>query len=199
MRGEVPSRVVRVLLGGGIGAGKTAVGEIFASRGFDVVVADTVGHDVLATDDAAMAAVLGRWPSVEVDGRIDRRRLADIVFRDVAELGELEAIVHPRIAERIAERMASATPPGVVVEVPVTSVVDDRDATRVAVVASRDTRFARAVARGGDPDDVERRIEAQDTDAVWRTWADHVIENDGNWAETERAVEELIERMVADG
>jgi len=115
------------------------------------------------------------------------------------ELGELEAIVHPRIAERIAERMASATSPGVVVEVPVTSAVDDRDATRVAVVASRDTRFARAVARGGDPDDVERRIEAQDTDAVWRRWADHVIENDGNWAETERAVEELIERMVADG
>ncbi|MDJ0792066.1 MAG: dephospho-CoA kinase [Acidimicrobiia bacterium] len=195
---------IRILLGGGIGAGKTAVGEALSDRGFSVVDADRIGHDVLENDADVIAAVAERWPAVMVDGAVDRPRLAAIVFAEPAELEALERIVHPRILSEVARRLTTSTFP-VVVEIPLLplaqragDLVEGR-LLRVAIVADADTRLARAVARGGDPDDVIERMAAQATDREWASWADVIIDNGGPWAVTEASVDAIVEDVRTHG
>ena len=193
-----PDQNTLVVLGGGIGAGKSAVGELLADHGFTVIVADRIGHDVLVDDPDVLAAVADRWPEVVVDGAVDRGRLASVVFADPASLAELEAMTHPRILDRVRTAIAEA-PGDVVVEIPLlplartaSGLLDGR-VVRLAVVADVPTRIARAVARGGDPEDVSARISVQASDAEWRSWADLVIDNGGSWSATEAAVRAVIE------
>lgn len=197
MASEVPpDRPRTVLLGGGIGAGKSSVAEVFARHGFDVVVADRIGAEVLAPGAPAVAEVARRWPDVVVDGVVDRAALAAIVFADPHELAALEAMTHPAIADVIAARIASAGSGPIVVEVPVRAVVHDLDALRIAVVADEDVRIARAVGRGGDPADVVARVRSQGDEDRWRSWADIVVDNTGAWSETERTIEAVIEGVL---
>jgi len=191
---------VVVLLGGGIGAGKSSIAALFAERGYEVVEADLVGHEILATDPEVLAAVINRWPGVVSDGVIDRAALAGVVFSDPTELRYLEQITHPRIRAAIADRIASMEASRVVVETPLTGmgVATDITTVRVAVLADHDVRLARAVMRGGDAADVERRMRSQDDDATWRAWADHVVDNSGSWTLTERTVLTLIDGIARD-
>jgi len=179
---------IRILLGGGIGSGKTSAGERFAELGATVVEADRIGHDVIEPGGAAYAAVAGRWPEVVRDGRIDRGALARIVFADTEALAELEAVSHPAIARTIG---AIAAEPGhLVVEVPL---MLDLEGTwiRVYLDAPEDVRIRRAVERGGDEADVRRRIASQPDRDAWTAWADRIIDNGGDLDDLRRQIDAL--------
>ena len=193
-----------VVLGGGIGSGKTTVAALFAESGFEVIVADEVGRGILATGSAATEEVLRTWPKATApDGSLDRAALAEIVFADPAELARLESITHPAIASAISETIAQTASREILVEVPLQhldlAIGEGTTVCRMAVVAPAAVRLARAVARGGAPDDVRRRMERQPDDPSWRAWADHVIENDGAWTVTEANVRALVEEVRTDG
>ncbi len=187
-----------VLVGGGIGAGKSSVLSVFADRGFTTVSADEVGREILAPGSPLVDEVAAAWPGVVADGVVDRQALAAIVFTDPAALERLEAITHPEIERRIRRTVAASTAP-VAIEVPVMKVFTTDAFTRLAVVADPEVRIARAVARGGSREDVQRRLANQPTDHEWRRWADLVVDNSGAWAQTEQTVRTLIEDLVADG
>jgi len=187
-----------LLVGGGIGAGKSRVGSLFAERGFEVIEADKVGHSVLEHDTTAIDAVSTLWPDVVTNGVVDRAALAAIVFSDAAALAELEAITHPVIGETLRRRIESAESP-VVVEIPLMRVLADEPYVRVAVVADPATREDRAVARGASRDDTRRRMSHQHSDAQWVEWADHIIDNSGEWGATVAAVQSLIDTVLRDG
>ena len=182
----------RVLLGGGIGAGKSAVAAIFERAGFLVIEGDEIGRSLLAAGTPETSAVRELWPSVVADGVVDRAALATIVFDDASELRKLEGVTHPAIAAEIARRLAK-TEKDVVVEAPLMHLEISGEWTRVAVVADSRERLARAEARGGDPDDVKRRMKSQMSTAEWTSWADVVIDNNGAWAATERIVASMID------
>lgn len=179
----------RFLLSGPLGSGKSTVGGLLSDRGAVVIDADRVGHRVLDPDGEAFATVAGRWPSVVVDGRIDRAALAAVVFADPGELRALEAITHPAIAGRIADRVASAgTGRPVVVEIPLSVDLLGAGWHRIVVTASAPTRRERAIARGMDPDDVDNRTASQPADDTWHQIADSMIPNDGDIDDLRRAV-----------
>jgi dephospho-CoA kinase len=180
----------RFVVGGGIGSGKTTVARLIGRLGATVIIADEVGHQVLEPGGQAHDAVAAEWPQVVVSGTIDRRALAAIVFADGEELARLEAITHPAISARIREQVA-AIDGAVVLETPVPGVVDDPDWIRVYVDAAPERRLGRAVARGGDPDDVKRRMAAQLERGEWLRWADEVIVNEGTMEDLEAAVDHL--------
>ena len=199
MAGEVPrERRVLVVLGGGIGAGKSTVGEVFRRNGFVVLSADEVGRDVLAVGSPTVDLVARRWPAIVDGGVVDRGALANIVFADADELAALEAMTHPEIRRRLAAALDDVEGP-TLVEVPLMGVIQDDDAVRVAVVATPEVRLARAVARGGDADDVRRRMMQQPTDEAWSAWADIVVDTNGAWFDTERVVESVVGEVLADG
>ena len=179
---------IRVLLGGGIGSGKSAVGRRLEQLGATVVEADRLGHAVLEHDGEALRAVSERWPAVVVDGRIDRPALGRIVFADPEQLAELEAMTHPAIIRRIRE-IASGTG-DLVVEVPLILEVPG-EWTRVFVDTEEVERVRRVVTRGGIAEDARRRVANQPDRDEWVDWADQVIDNNGPLSELDAQVDAL--------
>ncbi|MDA2978648.1 MAG: dephospho-CoA kinase [Actinomycetota bacterium] len=185
-----------LLLGGGIGAGKSKVLAEFLRAGFVVIETDTIGHEVLDARTESGRLVMARWPEAVVAGSVDRAKLAGIVFRHPSALAELEAISHPAIWSRVEARVAAAAQdsPGsrVIVEIPLLRLHATSPWLKVAVLAPEDVRIARAVARGADVADVVARIANQEPDEAWAEWADVVIDNEGEWASTLQAIERLV-------
>lgn len=186
---------VRLVIGGGIGSGKSLVSRMLAELGAQVIEADRVGHRVLERGGAAFAAVAARWPSAVVDGRLDRSRLAAIVFDSPAELNALEQLTHPAIKAEIGAIAAAANGP-VAVEIPVIADLVEGTWLRVFVDAPDVARFARAVDRGSERHDVERRMAAQPSRAEWIRWADRVIPNDGDIPALRERVEEMWNELT---
>lgn len=187
-------------LTGGIGSGKTTVAAILRELGAPVIDADQVGHEVYLPGTPGWQQVVEAFGRdvVSGDGTIDRRRLAAIVFGDPAQLARLNAIVHPLIARRAAERIAAATTahPGVpvileaavLIEAGWTSLVD----VVWLVVAPPEAVVARLKAqRQLATEAIAARMAAQLNDEERRRHADVVIENAGT-------IDSLRRRVLAE-
>ncbi len=183
-----------VLLGGGIGAGKSVIADLFVQAGFLLIEADAVGAEVLASHSEATRAVAKIWPEIVKRGVVDRKALAGIVFANREDLRRLEEITHPAIAATIEKQVADTTG-DVIVEVPLKHLDLPGDWTRVVVVADEKIRISRAIERGGDPADILRRVGSQVSEEEWVDWADFVIDNSHAWATTEAAVRTVIREV----
>jgi dephospho-CoA kinase len=179
---------LRVLLGGGIGCGKSLAGHRFAALGAVVVDADRLGHAVIDPGGEAHERVSQRWPSVRTDSGIDRAALGRIVFASSDQLGELEAMTHPAIIRRIAAIAGDAV--DLVVEIPLNLEIPG-DWTAVYVDAAPDRCIRRAVSRGLDEESVRRRMDNQPHRCEWLAWADQILENNGTPDELDARVDEL--------
>jgi dephospho-CoA kinase len=91
--------MLRLGLTGGIASGKTAVAAMLRELGFDVLDADSLAHKLIEPGQPAYDEVLREFgPGVlDPDKRINRAKLAKIVFDDSAKLAHLNAILHPRV------------------------------------------------------------------------------------------------------
>jgi dephospho-CoA kinase len=182
---------LRVMVTGGIGSGKSTVLQVLEELGAVIIEADRIGRELLEPGGAAHARVAARWPQAVVDGRIERGRLAAIVFSDPEQLAELEAISHPLIAAEIRARVAAAGDRDVVVEVPLASDLAGPGWIKIVVDAPREARLRRAVRRGMGSADVAGRMNAQPDRATWLAGADVVIDNRGSIEELESRVRGL--------
>ena len=86
---------------GGICSGKSTVAAEFAKLGCAVIDADRIAHELLdkAGIKDKIAAAFGK-AVLDSAGKIDHRRLADIVFSDADKLSTLNSIVHPPVLAR---------------------------------------------------------------------------------------------------
>jgi len=167
----------RALLGGGIGSGKSTAAALFAAMGAAVLSADRAAHSVLEPGQAAAAAAAHRWPDTLVAGRIDRARLAVIVFSDAAARRELEEITHPAIARLLSEQVAGSRAEVVLVEMPLPVDLLGPGWPWVVVDAPDEVRLARLLGRGMSAGDAARRMAAQPSREVWLQRADLVLDN----------------------
>ena len=172
-----------------------------ARRGAVVIDADVIAREVVEPGRPGLAAVVERFGEgiLDPDGRLDRPRLAKLVFGDDAARADLNAIVHPLVAAETARRAASAPDDAVVVfDVPLLVEAARSGYDLVVIVeAPQDVRLERLVARGMDPDDARRRMAAQAGDAERRKVADVVLDNSGSEADLEAQVEALWDRLTS--
>jgi len=98
-------------LTGGIGSGKTAASDYFASLGIVVVDADIVAREVVEPDQPAWQAIVDRFGEEALlpDRSLNRPWLRDKVFADPAIRRWLEQQTHPRIRERLEDQLAKAS------------------------------------------------------------------------------------------
>jgi dephospho-CoA kinase len=193
--------MLRIGLTGGIGSGKSTAAARFAELGAVVIDADVLAREVVAVGTPGLARVVSRFgPEIlRPDGSLDRPALGKLVFGDAAALADLNAIVHPLVAERRAELMAAAGPDAVVVsDVPLlveTGMAGDFDAV-VVVEAPLAARLARLASRGLAAEEARSRIARQASDEQRRAVATVVLDNSGDRAELERAVDAAWRQLV---
>jgi dephospho-CoA kinase len=94
-------------LTGGIGTGKSEVSRILKELGAEVIDADRVGHEAYSAHTAIWCEVVDTFGERVLGpaGEIDRKQLGAIVFSDPEALGRLNAIMHPRMADIIREKI----------------------------------------------------------------------------------------------
>jgi dephospho-CoA kinase len=95
--------MLRFGLTGGIASGKSAVAALLRELGFPVLDADSVSHKLMEPAQPAHDEIVKAFGAAitETSGRIDRAKLAAIVFADPAKLKQLNAILHPRVEQVI--------------------------------------------------------------------------------------------------
>jgi dephospho-CoA kinase len=110
----------RIVIAGGIGAGKSAVCERLRALGYTVIDADDVAHDVTAKGSPALAALVDAFGSAVLanDGSLDRAFMAEIVFNDRSALRRLNRITHGQIGVEIVRQLDEAVGDAVFVAVP---------------------------------------------------------------------------------
>jgi len=202
-----------VALSGGIGSGKSSVLKILVELGATPIDADAIVHELQAPGMpmvAEMARVFGDG-ILHPDGSLDRKAMADIVFRDEEARARLGALVHgPVIAEmmRRAREGQERGDPLVVLDIPLYFEGAKRNqgaaaATRydaaICVWVPVETQIERTMARDGCSEEEARaRIKAQLPIDEKRELADHVIDNSGDEADARKQVEALYESLTAD-
>lgn len=195
-----------ILLLGGVASGKSTVANLLVKRGAVLLDADRMAHAVLERPEVAKQVVEAFGAGVKDDhGRVDRKRLGEVVFRDPAKLKALEAIVHPRVIASIHARLNELAQPAgrerrvAVLDVPLASEAGLIESTdlRVFVEASEETRRRRAREnRSWSPGELERREARQLPVEEKRAKADFVVRNDGVIAEAEQDVERFWSSVV---
>lgn len=196
--------MLRVGLTGGLASGKSTVSEILRGLGAAVLDADQIVRGLYGEGGAGAAAARDLFGDavLDKDGRIDRTRIAAIVFTDAASRHALEARIHPLVREERARFFAEAEKRGAPVAVVEASQLfesgTESDYDRVCLVmAAEEERVKRWESRGGDPEDARRRIRAQLSAEVARERADDVLFNSGSLEDLRRKVTELYRRWTA--
>jgi dephospho-CoA kinase len=197
-------RLIGIL--GGVASGKSLVARQLAGLGAGLLDADRAAHEVLRTAEVE-AAARKRWGE-EIfgpDGRIDRPRLAKIVFADAPQAeGDrtyLEQLIHPEVEKRLArqaEQMAAAGRPAAVLDAPLLAEAGwDKLCDRLWFVdAPRPLRLARALERGWSEKDFDARESAQQSLERKRRRADAVVDNSASPEETREQVRHLWHELT---
>jgi dephospho-CoA kinase len=188
--------MLRVGLTGGIGVGKSTVAAMFAALGAAVVDADRISRRLQEPGEPCHRAIVEVFGGSVLDsaGRIDRRRLGEVVFADPARRRQLEAIMHPAIWAACEEEIRAAEKSGksmCLIEAALILETGARDRfDKVIVVAAPPAvqveRVARA--RGLTSAEAQRRLAAQWSTEDKARLADFIIDNGGDLDATEAQV-----------
>lgn len=193
-------------LTGGIATGKSTVARRLQELGAWLIDADRIAREVVEPGEPALEEIRARFGPEVIgpDGRLDRARLGQIVFRDEKAREDLEAIVHPRVRQKMREtieRLRREHDTGVIVcDIPLlfeTGVGLEWVDRTVVVYAPIEVQRERLMQRSGlDREEAERRIAAQlPTDEKARR-ADYVIDNSGDLESTLEQVDRLWEEWM---
>jgi len=186
-----------VALTGGIAAGKSAVSKRFEALGIHVYDADIAAREVIAPGSDGLRAVIDHFGAGVLDGQgqLDRAAMRQRVFGNDGERRALEAIIHPRVRTWLHDHALADEGPYCLLAIPLLAenIAHYRWVDRVLVVdAPESVQLGRLVQRDGiDEDLAKRMIERQASRADRLSLAHDVIENQGNEAELDLAVNRL--------
>jgi len=195
--------MLKMGLTGGIASGKSAVAAMLREMGFPVLEADTVAHKLLEPGQAAHDEVLREFgiQIADADGRIERAKLASIVFADPAKLARLNKIIHPRVEEvvfrQFAEwernrvRDAGFVEAALLVEAGIAEKLDGL----VVAYCGREQQLERLLARGMSKIEATRRMAAQMPAEEKLKHATERIDCSGTLEETRAQVRALAAKL----
>ena len=185
-------------LTGGVGSGKSTVAKMLQELGAVVVDADEAAHAAYEPGTPGFAAVVREFGEEFVsEGRIDRRRLGELVFADAEARRRLNAIVHPLVRDWMAARTAEAVEAGASVVVQVVPLLFENGLERlfttiVLVYVPEHVQLERLVkGRGLDAARARLMIAAQMPIEEKRRLSHHVIDNSGTIDATRARVDQL--------
>jgi dephospho-CoA kinase len=195
----------KVAITGGLSCGKSSVCRILKELGAYVVSADNIVHHLLSSDTNLGQEIVHLLGSdVLVNQKLDRSRIAHIVFHDLERLQALEELIHPAVYRELdkdyqRQNNRSQPPSLFVAEIPLlfeSGGKRDYDDT-VAVVADLDIcrkRFEQTT--GHDQTEFNNRMARQFSLFDKAVLADYVIMNNGTLADLQQTTQELYQELI---
>lgn len=190
-------------LTGGSGTGKSAACTAFARLGCGVIDADATYRTLCDTCEPMLKEIQNVFGDVfSTDGKLDRKKLGAIVFADAQKLQQLNAITHPYIRQAARDAFAAYSRRGCLLCIYDAPVLFEGQMETLcdktcAVLAARNTRIARIVARDAITEEYAAlRIDAQKDDAFYRERCDYVVQNDADLDTLYTQVRKIYEDMV---
>ena len=203
--------MLRVGLTGGIAAGKSVVGEMFAAQGAHVIQADQMSHQLMQPGQAVYQEVVHHFGAeiLDPDGTVNRARLGELAFggpNRPSRIQELNQIVHPAVVRRQEEWMTEVgrRDPHAIALVEAALILEAGMAggfDRLVVVTCRPEQRIERWAQRLKVDqetarrEVARRMDAQIPDEEKIRAADYVIDNSGSLDETGRQVRKIYAEL----
>ncbi|UXD86681.1 dephospho-CoA kinase [Thalassolituus hydrocarboniclasticus] len=183
-------------LTGGIGSGKTAASDFFASKGITVVDADIVAREVVEPGQPAWQAIKQHFgeQALLADGSLNRAWLRDKVFSEPEERKWLESQTHPRIRDSIIRQLQQATSAYAILVSPLLFESGQALLTQhtLLIDVPVDIQIARATSRDqNNADQIRRIIAAQMPRDERRARADDIADNSQGLAELHQQLELL--------
>ena len=174
--------MIKIGITGGIGSGKSVVSSLLTMSGIPVYVADDESKNLTETSPVIqkkLKALFG--DDIYLNGKLDRMRLASLIFADEDILKKVNDIIHP-VVKKDFQRWASkqstkrcAMESAILFESGFDKDVD----VILTVYAPVELRFTRTMQRDGATEaDVIKRMNRQMPDAIKRKQADFVVVND---------------------
>jgi dephospho-CoA kinase len=183
-----------------VASGKSTVAAMFAEHGLVHLDADQFARELTVRPEV-LAEIVARFGKqvLLADGSLDRKALASRVFPDAGARKDLEAILHPRVRERLLTEMRAALARGdsVLLDVPLlleNGLIEHCKAC-VFVDASEASRAARAQARGWDPGELARREANQASLALKKARSTYTIRNEASLHEAAEQVRAVLEQL----
>ncbi|MFH1081349.1 MAG: dephospho-CoA kinase [Pseudomonadota bacterium] len=197
----------RFLLGvtGGIASGKSTVVNMFKEKGALVIDFDLLARRVVEPDKPAwknIVSCFGRQV-LRKDRTLDRKKLADIAFKDMKKRKKIEAFTHPEIYGEFIRELAeitARTPEAIIlVDIPllIESNLQGLFHKTLVVYTPEEQQRGRLVKRDGiSRDEAAGRLKSQLPIDEKVGYADFVIRNEGSLDETRKQVDDLWEKLV---
>ncbi len=193
----------KVALTGGISSGKSTVGSLFKDQGAYVLDADVIVHQLLDHPSVQSQIIQLLGPQIQADGKINRKKVAEIVFHDFEKLNRLENMLHPLVREEVEEKFKEISKEKkwtlFVVEIPLlfeTEAEKFYDAT-VAVIAPENqckTRYAHKHPFGQKSFEMRVKRQLPQTEKAKR--ADFVLVNDGTFEDLKQAFNQMYSQLI---
>jgi len=184
------------LLTGGIATGKSSVCNFLKLHGFHIIDADKIAHETLQENVSDIEKLFGK--EYIKDGKVDRKKLGELIFKNKKEKKALEAFLHPLIKKRIEEEALKLEKYNVpyIVDIPLFFETGSRYDIKpiVVVYAPKERQLERLIKREGyDMDHAKRRLNAQTDIEDKRKLADFVIDNSKDIKHLQSEIERFLD------
>ena len=186
-------------LTGGIGSGKSKVALRFSALGVPCYIADDRAKDLMNTSaylKDAVCKVFG--PESYLDGVLNRPYIANVVFKDATALAQLNALVHPAVAQDFIEWVAKQEAPYVIKEA---AILFENGGSKlcdsiILITAPEAVRLDRVLARDNSSvEAIQDRMSKQWSDARKIPLADYHIEN-MEWSDTILKIDTIHQELI---
>lgn len=196
-----PANSGKVIIGltGTFGSGKSTVAHLFQELGACVLSADAIAHEVLIPGGPHFKEVAALFPEALAakSGALDRKKIAEIVFREPDRRKTLEAVAHPYVFQRFLDEINEAEEKVILLDVPLlfeTGFNRFCDQT-IVVKASEAVIQRRLLEKGFTEKEIKQRQNAQMSLEEKLKRANGVIDNSGTLEETKREVDQAWKRL----
>jgi len=181
-------------LTGGIGSGKTSSTKFFTAEGVAVIDTDAIAHEFTEPQGIAIPNIQKYFGSnfITADGKLDRKKMRNMIFSDTNSRKQLEAILHPLIQTEVMRRIEIDSSPYIIIVVPLLLETGSycKIVTRILVIdCSEECQITRTISRGGLSEQEVRAIMATQRSRQERlNQADDVIINNTDISHLQRQV-----------
>jgi len=189
---------------GGMGSGKTLAASIFHECGAHILDADAICRKLVEVGQPALKEISERFGKNIINefGKLDRKKLAQVIFGDLKKKKELENILHPRVFEfeKLEYKNICQRDPKALVIIDAALLIESGNYMKmdkvIVVNTDRKTQIERVIDRTGwDRDEVVARIDNQMPIKEKIKYADFILDNFSDKISLRKKVKDLYEKL----